>query len=264
MKKLNGVSYDATMELVSKAFGGISFDSKMWELKKIPNGIRLIRKRIMEFYDLTCGVFALQQISPNTFVIHYTPEPGEYYFSRAILDKGIVTYVQCYPYSKANLLSPNFVLFNKDNFSARAVHVNQTINPFLLDHVSIKNSIQVASHIVWSTGPDESLCDSRKIRFIYGDDPQYPKYLKVEYELSSVLLTEYVQILLDPVTLQQVSPAYSTIRDKYFTLTESFTLHDLIAEDRNYVRTATDFLLQIYSADGRKTDEELIATIADH
>lgn len=263
MKKLNGVSYDATMELVSEAFGGTSFDTEKWELKEIPGGIRLVQKELLEFYDFTCGVFALQQckVQDDFFLIHYQSELGEpYTIAKVWLAHNQVAFQKYFNYQEAKYLSRYMLLLDSNTFDARLcllVDKEFRINGILLYLIcKLSNRGSLIS--------DRLLCDSRKIKFIYGDDPQYPKYLKVEYELSSVLLTEYVQILLDPVTLQQVSPAYSTIRDKYFTLTESFTLHDLIAEDRNYVRTATDFLLQIYSADGRKTDEELIATIADH
>lgn len=147
--------------------------------------------------------------------------------------------------------------------------------------------------------PDKSLCDCRKIHFLYGVDGQYPTYLKAEYELSTFLLKEYVQILLDPTTLDPVSLPYSTIRRKFVRLTEDFTLYDLIIEDRKHLRAASSSLFQIcsvdkiksklvslteglspydfiaedrkhlrtvsiYSADHRITDDELIATVKSH
>lgn len=263
MKKLNGVNYDATMELVSKAFGGISFDNESWELKEIPDGIRLVQKKHLDVYDFTCGVFALQQVSPYNFIIHCSPEPWYYCFLMVKLKNGKMSFMESLTYTTADFLSPQLVLFNKHHLYATAVPTNIEVNPLCLSSLSVESSISVASQF-HPTIPDKDLCDSRKIKLICKGDSKYPTYLMVEYKLSSTILQEYVQILLNPTTLLPMSPAYSTIRGKYFDFTESFTLYDLIAEDRNYFRTATDFLLQIYSADGRKTDEELIATIDDH
>lgn len=263
MKKLNGVSYDATMELVSEAFGGTSFDTEKWELKEIPGGIRLVQKELLEFYDFTCGVFALQQCKgqDDFFLIHYQSELGEpYTIAKVWLAHNQVAFQKYFNYQEAKYLFQGMLLLYNNGFDimlcslARQYFGAADALIYLICKLSHSESLI----------SDRLLCDSRKIKFIYGDDPQYPKYLKVEYELSSVLLTEYVQILLDPVTLQQVSPAYSTIRGKYFHFTESFTLYDLIKEDRSYVRTATSFLFQIYSANNRKTDKELLDSIYGH
>lgn len=62
-------------------------------------------------------------------------------------------------------------------------------------------------------------------------------------------------------TFKPIRPVYSTLRDKYFDLSdESITLGQIAKEDSYYASKIGNYLSAFYSKDNRKDLEELLNT----
>lgn len=69
------------------------------------------------------------------------------------------------------------------------------------------------------------------------------------------------QLILDINSLKPVTPVYSTLRNKYFTLSDSLTLKDLVEEENHYLLIIDDFLNKLYNTANTKITEELLSMI---
>lgn len=110
---------------------------------------------------------------------------------------------------------------------------------------------------------DASYLYNRKITLHYeNEDDEYPIYLSVNYRLSNTFhCTEYLQFILDVNSLKPVTPVYSTLRNKYFTLSDSLTLKDLVEEENSYLQIIDKFLSDLYNTANTKSTEELLSMI---
>ena len=105
---------------------------------------------------------------------------------------------------------------------------------------------------------DAMMCKSRNIELVYMEDASYPAYLKVEYTLFSEYIEAYIQLLVDPITLKPLSPAYSTLRGDYVPFNNEFTLTHIFKEDRANIIILEQELKKNFITENKRDDSELI------
>ena len=105
---------------------------------------------------------------------------------------------------------------------------------------------------------DAMMCKSRNIELVYTEDASYPAYLKVEYTLFSEYIEAYIQLLVDPITLKPLSPAYSTLRGDYVPFNNDFTLTHIFKEDRANIIILEQELKKNFITENKRDNSELI------
>lgn len=90
-------------------------------------------------------------------------------------------------------------------------------------------------------------------------------YLYCERELGSSFYRRnyYVQILLDVDTLAPALPIYSSLRNSFIDLTDSFTLKDFLEEEIYYIRLVDKFLSELEKTSKMSTRKFLLRSFEE-
>lgn len=232
----------------------ISYDKNQWSIRgSRDTGYRIVNKKNYDSCTLRGDIIGIEQVSDNEFLVYRRIMRDEWQIVRFKFDTNTheVYQVYCKEFRHFNFLNEDTIIFDKDAHILGAT----------LYHISSNAEDDALNHLL-SDEPDCRLIQSRYIRLLYDDveSDEYPTALFVEYKFSSFPLDicAYLQVVLDAHTLAPISPAYSSLRDKYFYLDDSLTLGQIAKEDSYYAGFIGSFLSSIYSEDNTKSPTDLL------
>lgn len=235
---------------------GISYDKQKWAINESSDGYSIVNKETFKSYFVCGDIIGIEQITDDAFLVHRRTMRDEWAIERIKLtSEGIVLEYEHSSFMDFNFLTDDTIIFDKDS-SVFATVYSISKNCEIQD---IKYIISKSSHF-----PDAQFCKSRDIDLYYeNESSEYPSHLLVGYELSSHYCKEFIQVMIDPSTLQPISPAYSTLRGTYVQLSESnpFALERLFRNDNKNLKVIDAFLYELYYTDARKTEAEFCADI---
>lgn len=202
----------------------ISYNREQWVIKgSRNNGYTLVNKETFDSFALTGDVIGIEQILNDTFLIYRRIQRSRWqiYRLKTIGDKSILEFKQ--DFEHFYFLSNDTILF--DNRMVYSISQNA--------EVDVPNSLLDLNDI-----SVEDTLDGKRIMF-------------VKHEITSTQLPNlYVLVIVDAATFKPVSQAFSSLRNKLFTLTDEFTFDKLVNEDEYYTRIIGDIFfeenMQIY------------------
>lgn len=235
----------------------ISYNEKQWSIRgSRDTGYKLVNKKTFDSCSISGDIIGIEQISDDEFLVYRRVMHDEWQIVRIKFDVSIHRVFELYrkEFRHFNFLTEDIIIFDKDAHVLGAT----------LYSISKNEEYDTLNHIL-SSEPDCRLIKDRRITLLYEDpeEDEYPTALYVEYQFNSYPLNicAYLQVVLDVNTFKPIRPVYSTLRDKYFDLSdESITLGQIAKEDSYYANKIGNFLSAFYSKDNRKDLKELLST----
>lgn len=234
---------------------GISYNENQWSVKgSRDSGYTIVNKITFESYSISGDVIGIEQLTDDTFLVHRRTMRDEWQILRLKLQGSqIVEYK--HTFNHFEFLTDDIIIFDYQDSShgAELYCISKNTEENDLNHLISGNTDR----------HDASYVYHRDITLLYeNNDDEYPIYLHVNYRLNHTFhCKEHLQLILDANSLKPVTPVYSTLRDKYFTLSDSFTLKDLVEEETSYLWIIDDFLESFYNTANTKSTEELLSMI---
>lgn len=232
----------------------ISYDKNQWSIRgNRDTGYRIVNKTNFASCALNGDVIGIEQITKNEFLVYRRIMRDKWQIVRLKFDTTSRQVSRLYvkEFRHFDFLTEDTIIFDKDAHVLGAT----------LYHISSNTEDDALNHLL-SSEPDCRLIESRDIRLLYDKvkDSEYPSALFVEYKFSSFPfdICAYLQVVLDVHTLTPISPAYSSLRDKYFYLNDSLTLGQIAKEDSYYASVIGHRLSDFYSKGTTKTPTELL------
>ncbi len=232
----------------------ISYDKNQWSIKgSRDSGYQIVNKKNFDAYALYGDIIGIEQISDDEFLVFSRIMRNKWQIARLKFDTNTHKAYQLYrkEFCHFNFLNEDTIIFDKDFYVLGAT----------LYHISSNTEDDALNHIL-SDEPDCRLIHCRYIQLLYDDieNDEYPTSLYVKYQFSSYPLDicAYLQVVLDAHTLAPITPAYSSLRDKYFYLDDSLTLGQIAKEDSYYAGFIGSYLSSFYSKDNTKTPDDLL------
>ncbi|MCI8362688.1 MAG: hypothetical protein HFJ41_06185 [Clostridia bacterium] len=235
----------------------ISYNDNQWHITgSRDTGYTLIHRISLVSCKISGEIIGIEQVTDDEFLVYRRIMRDIWQIIRFKFDilKDKVYQLYRKEFRKFNFLTEDLIIFNKD------AHVLGST----LYSISKNVEYDTLNHIL-SSEPDCRLIKNRQITLLYEnpEEDEYPTALYVEYQFNSYPLNicAYLQVVLDVNTFKPIYPVYSTLRDKYFDLSdESITLGQIAREDSYYANRIGNFLSAFYSEDSRKDLEELRST----
>lgn len=235
----------------------ISYNEEQWNIRGSRNtGYTIVNKTTFDSHRISGDVIGIEQVTDDEFLVYRRIMRDEWQIFRFKTD--VINHKMHILYHKEfrhfNFLTEDIIIFDKDSYVLGAT----------LYSISKNVEYDILNHIL-SSEPDCRLIKDRQITLLYENPKkdEYPTALYLEYQFNSYPLNicAYLQVVLDVNTFKTIRPVYSTLRDKYFDLSdESITLGQIAKEDSYYADIIGDFLSDFYSKDNRKDLEELLNT----
>lgn len=233
----------------------IKCNEEQWSIKgSRDEGYIIVDKITFESYSIPGDVIGIEQITDDTFLIHRRTMRDEWQILRYKL-QGTKFFEYKHEFNHFSFLTEDIIIFDYTDgcHGAELYCISKNLQINDLNHLISGNTDK----------HDASYLYNRKITLLYeNEDDEYPIYLSVNYRLSNTFhCIEYLQFILDVNSLKPVTPVYSTLRNKYFTLNDSLTLKDLVEEENSYLRIIDNFLAELYNTANTKSTEELLSMI---
>ncbi len=236
----------------------ISCNEEQWCVKgNRDDGYTLVNRTTLDSYSISGDVIGIEQISDDTFLVYRRTMRDEWQINRVKLSDGKVVREYHHEFQHFNFLTEDIIIFNKDSIHGGTLY-----------SISKNCEMDTMNHMVHDDSGihDASCVSNRKITLLYDkEDSDYPSLLLVDDKPRNAYRSEeYLQVFFDPNSLQPLSPVYSTLRNQYLTLTESYTLKDIMQEENHYLSIIDNFLYNLYNLyleDNRKTAEELFSML---
>lgn len=234
----------------------ISYNEEQWSITgSRDTGYTVINKTTFDSHRISGDVIGIEQVTDDEFLVYRRIMRNKWQIFRFKAD--IVNHkiynLYCKEFCSFDFLTDDIIIFDQDYYVLGAT----------LYSISKNEEYDTLNHLL-SSEPDCRLIKDRRITLLY-ENPEkgeYPTALYVEYQFNSYPLDicAYLQVVLDANTFKPIRPVYSTLRDKYFDLSdESITLGQIAKEDSYYASKIGNFLSAFYSKDNRKDLEELLS-----
>ena len=197
-----------------------TYDESKWKITDhqfvvgLDEGFVLTNLSTHRDFIIPGDIIGVEQISDDTFLIHHRIRRDEFEIYRFNLSGSVPKQEFCQSFESFDFLTDDTILF--DSNMVYSISKNKEID------FDYKN-----------TDID-----------IYSDEEDNKIFLLVEKSLNSLYSHEYVIVLVDGQTLKPVTDAYSTLRDAYIPLSESFSFYNLVNQDQKYLRIITDFCFE--------------------
>ena len=192
----------------------ITYDKDKWVLKGTrDNGYTLVNKETYDSYDIGGDVIGIEQQDDGSFMVFKRVLLDEWQIYRFIAAEGKTTTTFIESFHDFNFLTDDTILF--DNRNVYSISKNAYVSDF--DWISHKYHIDIYD-----------LPDGKKSLFLS------------EKIITTAVPDIYVMVIVDCEQFKPISQAYSSLRDKLFTLTDDFTFKDLIEEDKKYANIIAD------------------------
>ena len=238
----------------------IVYDENVWNIKgDSDNGYIISKNESLESHRLKGNIIGINQVTNNSYLIYYKVMRDKWKVIRLKLVKGgkIIEYV--HRFRDFDFISDDLILFDRNYVQSTTLY-----------SISKNSEIPDINFLISKSETlyDCKFCKSREIKLVYdSENSEFPTYLQVDYELKSFYCKEFIQILIDLTTLSPLPLTYSTLRNKYISLNNTFTLKNLFEEHEKELKVIEDYLCQLYQlyySDNRKTDTELFSEINNH
>lgn len=234
----------------------ISYDKEKWVINgSRDTGYQIVRKETFTSYFVGGDIIGIEQVTDDAFLVYRRTMRNEWSIARIKLTGTEKVFEYEHSFTNFDFLTDDTIIFDKDSCVFATVYSINNNCEIPIIHSIISKS---------SNLPDTRFCRSREIDLYYNNESfEYPSHLFVAYKLSSNYCKEFIQVMIDPSTLQPISPAYSTLRGKYIHLSDNFTLEKLFTEDNNNLNVINAFLYNLYCTDARKTEAEFCTDIGN-
>ena len=234
----------------------ISYNENQWSVKgSRDSGYTIVHKTTFEAYSISGDVIGIDQISDDEFLVHNRFMRDTWHIRRVKLKDGQLIIEYNHNFKYFNFLTDDIIIFDykRSCHGAKLYSISKNSEFDDLNHLISGN---LERH-------DASYVNNRDVELLYQNKvSQYPTYLLVDYQLQHTFITdEHLQLILDSNSLQPLTPVYSTLRGKYFTLSDSLTLRDLVEEENHYLYIIDGFLKELYYTANTKSTEELLSMI---
>ena len=233
----------------------IKCNEEQWIVKgNRDSGYKLVHKTTFECYSISGDVIGIEQITDDAFLVYRRTMRDEWQILRLKLQGSTIVEYR-HSFKQFSFLTNDIIIFDYED----------TCHGAELYCISQNSEVDDLNHLISGNldRHDASYVYSRNISLLYeNEDDEYPIYLSVDYRLKDTFHSkEYLQVILDVNSLKPVTPVYSTLRNKYFSLNDSLTLRDLVEEETHYLWIIDDFLDNLYNTANTKTTEELLSMI---
>lgn len=229
-----------------------NYNKNIWNIScNSAKGYIFSKKDSSLTYSIKGNILGFEQVKcvEDTFLIYSRISWTKSKVARIKLMDGKIIEEYSHNFEKIDFISHDFILFDR-NSSWSALLYSISMNHELVDLNFIEPMSQHSR--------DAMMCKSRNIELVYMEDASYPAYLKVEYTLFSEYIEAYIQLLVDPITLKPLSPAYSTLRGDYVPFNNEFTLTHIFKEDRANIIILEQELKKNFITENKRDDSELI------
>ena len=201
----------------------ISCNKEQWCVKgNRDDGYTLVNRTTLDSYSISGDVIGIEQISDDTFLVYRRIMRDKWQINRVKLSDGETVREYHHEFQHFNFLTKDIIIFDKDKSLGGILYsISQNCEMDTMNHMLHEDS---RIH-------DASCLFKRYITFLYDKkkDSEYPSLLLVDYKpICAYHSNEYLQVFFDPNSLQPLSPVYSTLRNQYLTLTESYTLKEIM------------------------------------
>lgn len=216
----------------------------------------LVNQKTLHHYILYGDIIGIEQISDDEFLVFSVISRDEYEPG----DKNRIERIQLQHSKIISIYRHDFY----DNFGFLSEDTIIFYRDALLYSISKNAEVQDLARLITGVSNIDDLyyLSQRHIKSIYVKGNNYPIYLYVDYRLKNTNYSvEHLQFLLDANSLKPVTPIYSTLRNQYISLSDTFTLKDLVEEEISYLWIIQDFLFHLYNYSNMKTTEELLSMI---
>ena len=235
---------------------GINCNEEQWCVKgDRDTGYNLVNKDTLESYSISGDVVGIEQITNNEFLVYRNYIRNDCQILRLRLQYGITNVEYHNEFKRFKFLTEDLIIFDYEDtcLGAELYSISKNTQMNNLNHLISSNTNRHDANYVFN----------RNISLIYeNQNDEYPIYLYVNYRLKSTFYSkEDLQLIIDVNSLKPVTPIYSTLRNKYFTLSDSFTLKDLVEEETYYMSIIDSFLNKLYNTSNTKSTEELLSMI---
>lgn len=231
----------------------LSYNQNQWCILGSQHaGYRIVNQKNSDSYYVGEDIIGIEQIFDDEFLIFRRAE-DDLQIVRYKFDTNIhkVQQLYCKTFYDFEFLTEDTIIFDKDSRESLAT----------LYHIS-SNTEDDALNQILGFELDYRLIEKQSICLLHDDvaGSEYPTALFVEYKFNSYPLDicAYLQVVLDTHTLAPISPAYSSLRNKYFYFDESVTLRQIAKEDSYYASVIGHFLSKFYSEGTTKTPTDLL------
>lgn len=219
------------------------YDKNIWSISSKHAERYVFRKKDSgQTYLIRGNITGLEQIKckEDTFLIYFRDSWFQSKVVRLKLSDGNTTEEYSHSFKIMDYITNDCILFDKNSSYSTTLY-------------SLSKNSEIDFLEPWL---DSIKYKSRNISLC--QDSLYPTYLNVEYELFSKYLKAYIQLLVDPVSLQPLSPVYSTIREDFVSFKDILTLNTIFKDDySNLTALDIDFESKFFNP-LKKTDLELI------
>jgi len=232
-----------------------NYDKNIWNISgDSARGYIFSKKDSSHIYSIKGNLLGFEQVKcvEDTFLIYSRISWSKSKVARIKLINGEQVEEYSHTFETIDFISNDCILFDRNSsWSA-------TLYSISMNHERVDlNFIEPTSR----NKRDSIMCKFRSIELLYTKKSTYPTYLKVEYTLFSEYLKAYIQLLVDPITLKPLSPAYSTLRGEFVQFDDNFTLTHMFKEDHANIVIIEKELKKQFLTSRKVNNDELIQMV---
>lgn len=196
----------------------LKYDKTKWVIKGSRDaGYTIVNKDTFDTYDVCGDVIGIEQQEDESFIIYKRVFRDKWQIYRVVLAEGKTKTIFAENFRHFYFLTDDTILF--DSRMVYSISKNAEVDvPYSLLHF---NDISV-----------EDTLDGKRVMLV--------KHKIISTELPNL----YVLVIVDAATFKPITQAFSSLRNKLFTLTDEFTFDKLVNEDEYYIRIIGDILFE--------------------
>ena len=216
----------------------IQYNENQWHITSSRNsGYHIVNQNNHSSFSLGGDIIGIEQILDDTFLVFRRILRDRWQISRIRVINGVLIIEYRKDFEHFYFITHDTILF--DSSAAYSIEKNCELSEF--DWLKYK-----------------------KIDVLVSDTDEEKTVLFVEHQISyEIHAGEYVQVLVDSTTFMPISKAYSTLRDQFIDLSDTFTFDDLVKEDTRYANRINDYLFDIHQHFHRKGKTILLKEAKD-
>lgn len=233
---------------------GFSYNKELWSIERNSNSLTLRDKTNDFSYQIQGEIIAIEQISEDTFLILKNAlNNNDVLFIKLVVCNGVIFTAFSKHIKSFDFISEDLILFNKNCLDSKVYSISHNVESFKdIQYIVTQSSVLA----------ETSFCWSYNVQLVYDNSvSEYPTKLLVDYKLISFHCEEYIQVLVDIESWTPISPAYSSLRDKYVEISKEKSLAKIIKEDNDNLAVIDDFLANTYFRNKKKSLNDFLSVI---
>ncbi len=233
---------------------GFSYNEELWDIKRNSSSLTIKDKMNDLSYEIQGEIIAIEEISGDTFLIlKKVLNSNDILFVKFIVCNGVIFTAFSKYIKSLDFLSEDLIIFNKNYLDSKVYSISRNVEYFKDIQYIVTQSAILA---------ETSFCLSYNVTLVYDNSfSEYPTKLLVDYKLISFHCEEYIQVLVDIESWTPISPAYSSLRNKYVEFSKEKPLSKIIKEDNYNLAIIDDFLEDTYFKDKKKSVTDFLSVI---